>query len=185
MKNCGFDYPTGRITVNLAPADIRKEGPLYDLPVLMSVLISSGQLGACLGDSAFLGELSLFGELRPVNGVLPMCLKAKQAGLQKFMFPPKRGRGRVGTGAYSISGSKPYSADRASERPYSPGLPPLPLLLRMTPFPAGFLPGKRTASGQARLGGRGGRRTQHPFDRPSRLREKHAGQKASLHPSRA
>lgn len=89
LKNCGFDYPTGRITVNLAPADIRKEGPLYDLPVLMSVLISSGQLGACLGDSAFLGELSLFGELRPVNGVLPMCLKAKQAGLQKFMFPPK------------------------------------------------------------------------------------------------
>ena len=89
LKNCGFDYPTGRITVNLAPADIRKEGPLYDLPVLMSVLISSGQLGACLGDSAFLGELSLFGEPRPVNGVLPMCLKAKQAGLQKFMFPPK------------------------------------------------------------------------------------------------
>lgn len=87
LKNCGFDYPTGRITVNLAPADIRKEGPLYDLPVLMSVLISSGQLGACLGDSAFLGELSLFGELRPVNGVLPMCLKAKQAGLQKIYVP--------------------------------------------------------------------------------------------------
>lgn len=131
LKNCGFDYPTGRITVNLAPADIRKEGPLYDLPVLMSVLISSGQLGACLGDSAFLGELSLFGELRPVNGVLPMCLKAKQAGLQKIYVPAQNAEeGALVQGLTSISGSKPYSADRASERPYSPGS-------RLSPFSSG------------------------------------------------
>ncbi len=61
LKNCGFDYPTGRITVNLAPADIRKEGPLYDLPVLMSVLISSGQLGAAW-------EIPLFLESFPSLG---------------------------------------------------------------------------------------------------------------------
>ena len=134
LKNCGFDYPTGRITVNLAPADIRKEGPLYDLPVLMSVLISSGQLGACLGDSAFLGELSLFGELRPVNGVLPMCLKAKQAGLQKIYVPAQNAEEARWYRAYSISGSKPYSADRASERPYSPA-PASPPSPQDDPFP--------------------------------------------------
>lgn len=87
LKNCGFDFPTGRITVNLAPADIRKEGPLYDLPVLMSLLEASGQLNCNLSGSAFLGELSLFGEVRPVNGVLPMCLKAKQSGIQKIYVP--------------------------------------------------------------------------------------------------
>ena len=63
LKNCGFDYPTGRITVNLAPADIRKEGPLYDLPVLMALLSASGQLNCNLNGSAFLGELSLFGDV--------------------------------------------------------------------------------------------------------------------------
>ena len=135
LKNCGFDYPTGRITVNLAPADIRKEGPLYDLPVLMSVLISSGQLGACLGDSAFLGELSLFGELRPVNGVLPMCLKAKQAVLQKIYVPAQNAEEGAlvqGLTVYPVPNLTALIEHLSGRIPLAPASPPSP---QDDPFP--------------------------------------------------
>lgn len=135
LKNCGFDYPTGRITVNLAPADIRKEGPLYDLPVLMSVLISSGQLGAGLGDSAFLGELSLFGELRPVNGVLPMCLKAKQAGLQKIYVPAQNAEEGAlvqGLTVYPVPNLTALIEHLSGRIPLVPASPPSP---QDDPFP--------------------------------------------------
>ena len=135
LKNCGFDYPTGRITVNLAPADIRKEGPLYDLPVLMSVLISSGQLGAGLGDSAFLGELSLFGELRPVNGVLPMCLKAKQAGLQKIYVPAQNAEEGAlvqGLTVYPVPNLTALIEHLRGRIPLAPASPPSP---QDDPFP--------------------------------------------------
>lgn len=135
LKNCGFDYPTGRITVNLAPADIRKEGPLYDLPVLMSVLISSGQLGACLRDSAFLGELSLFGELRPVNGVLPMCLKAKQAGLQKIYVPAQNAEEGAlvqGLTVYPVPNLTALIEHLSGRIPLAPASPPSP---QDDPFP--------------------------------------------------
>lgn len=135
LKNCGFDYPTGCITVNLAPADIRKEGPLYDLPVLMSVLISSGQLGAGLGDSAFLGELSLFGELRPVNGVLPMCLKAKQAGLQKIYVPAQNAEEGAlvqGLTVYPVPNLTALIEHLSGRIPLAPASPPSP---QDDPFP--------------------------------------------------
>lgn len=135
LKNCGFDYPTGRITVNLAPADIRKEGPLYDLPVLMSVLISSGQLGAGLGDSALLGELSLFGELRPVNGVLPMCLKAKQAGLQKIYVPAQNAEEGAlvqGLTVYPVPNLTALIEHLSGRIPLAPASPPSP---QDDPFP--------------------------------------------------
>ena len=76
IKNCNFEFPSARITVNLAPADIRKEGPIYDLPLLIALLTASEQISIDVKDCAFLGELSLSGELRPINGVLPMCIKA-------------------------------------------------------------------------------------------------------------
>lgn len=90
LKNCGFVFPLGRITVNLAPADIKKEGPLYDLPILISLLASSGQLsntGFDFASSIFIGELSLSGELHGVNGVLPMILKAKESGFKNVFLP--------------------------------------------------------------------------------------------------
>ena len=61
MKNCGFDFPVSRITINLAPAGKRKEGPIYDLPLFLSLLMASGQLSCELSGSVFLGELSLSG----------------------------------------------------------------------------------------------------------------------------
>lgn len=87
MKNCGYDFPVSRITVNLAPADKRKEGPIYDLPLLMALMKASGQLDAELSDSIFVGELSLTGETRSVRGILPMAIAAKERGFQKFYVP--------------------------------------------------------------------------------------------------
>lgn len=87
MKNCGFDFPVSRITVNLAPADKRKEGPIYDLPLLIALLSASGQLSAELGNSVFLGELSLTGEVRPIRGILPMAIGAREKGFRKLFVP--------------------------------------------------------------------------------------------------
>ena len=73
IKNLGFRFPDRRITINLAPADVRKTGPVYDLPLLLALLTASGQLEEVPADAAFLGELALDGSLRPVSGVLPMA----------------------------------------------------------------------------------------------------------------
>ena len=87
LRNSGFNFPKGRITVNLAPADTRKEGAVYDLPILLGLLTASGQIIMPQKNSAFIGELSLNGELRPVNGVLPMVLAARDAGIEELYVP--------------------------------------------------------------------------------------------------
>ena len=87
IKNGGFTYPVSRITVNLAPADIKKEGSLYDLPLFVSLLKASGQLKADTEGAAFIGELSLTGDIRPVRGVLPMILAARRAGIRRVFIP--------------------------------------------------------------------------------------------------
>ena len=87
MKNCGFSYPVSRITVNLAPADVKKEGSVYDLPLLVALLKASDQLSGVPDSAAFLGELSLTGEVRPVRGVLPMVIAARDAGMQEVFVP--------------------------------------------------------------------------------------------------
>lgn len=87
MKNCGYQFPVNKITVNLAPADIKKAGPLYDLPIFIAMLLSTNQLGGNFARCAFLGELSLNGEVRPVNGVLPMVLEAKENGFENIFVP--------------------------------------------------------------------------------------------------
>ncbi len=87
IKNCGFKFPTGRITVNLAPADKKKEGAVYDLPVLLSILGASGQLGASYDNSVFLGEVSLDGRVRPVNGILAMVITALKCGITNVFVP--------------------------------------------------------------------------------------------------
>ena len=87
IRNAGLAFPVSRITVNLAPADKRKSGPMYDLPILLAILCAGGQLDASLEGSAFLGELSLDGALRPVNGVLSMALAAVEAGKTRLFVP--------------------------------------------------------------------------------------------------
>ena len=87
LKNCGFDFPVSHITMNLAPADKRKEGPIYDLPLLVALLKATGQLNANTDNCIFVGELSLSGSLRPVRGVLSMAIEAAKLGF-KHMFVP-------------------------------------------------------------------------------------------------
>jgi len=87
IKNCGFEFPQRRITVNLAPGELRKEGPVYDLPILIGVLCAAKQLPQPPEDACFIGELSLEGKLRPATGVLPMALAAKEAGMKSIYVP--------------------------------------------------------------------------------------------------
>ena len=87
VKNSGFRFPVSRLTVNLAPADKKKTGTVYDLPILVGILAASGDIAQPDADTAFIGELGLSGELRPVQGTLPMALAAERAGIKKFFVP--------------------------------------------------------------------------------------------------
>ena len=87
IKNSGADFPARRITVNLAPADLPKEGPSYDLPIALGILIASGQIQADITNSLFVGELSLDGKIRAVNGVLPQVLMARKHKLSSIFLP--------------------------------------------------------------------------------------------------
>lgn len=87
IKNCHLTFPVSRITVNIAPADIKKEGSLYDLPVFISILKAGNQLNGNTDDYAFIGELSLDGEIRKVNGVLPMLIQARKNKIKSVFIP--------------------------------------------------------------------------------------------------
>jgi len=87
IRNSYYKFPNRRITVNLAPADLKKEGPAYDLPIAIGILMSSGQLNADLSHSIFLGELSLDGKLRHTHGILPMVALARDKGLSSIFVP--------------------------------------------------------------------------------------------------
>jgi len=87
IRNSYYKFPSRRITVNLAPADLKKEGPAYDLPIAIGILMSSGQLSADLSGSIFLGELSLDGKVRHTHGILPMVALARDRGLSTVFVP--------------------------------------------------------------------------------------------------
>lgn len=88
IKNSGFQYPAKRITVNLAPADTKKEGPVFDLAAAVGIIAASGQLENKLyKDYVIVGELSLDGELRHVNGIMSLLISAMQDGNKKFIIP--------------------------------------------------------------------------------------------------
>ena len=86
-KACAFDWPVSRLTVNLAPADTKKAGTAYDLPILLSILAAAGEIDAPPDNALFFGELSLTGELRPVCGALSMALAARDAGFKTVFVP--------------------------------------------------------------------------------------------------
>ena len=87
MKNNSMEFPVGRITVNLSPADKKKEGPIYDVPILVALLLATGQLSADVSKAAFFGELSLSGKVRKVNGALPMAIEARDSGFTDLYVP--------------------------------------------------------------------------------------------------
>jgi len=87
IRNSGCSFPARRITVNLAPADIKKAGPAYDLPIAIGILLSSEQIYADVSATLFLGELSLDGSLRHTNGILPMAALAQEKGFPEVFVP--------------------------------------------------------------------------------------------------
>lgn len=87
VKNNGCHFPVSRITVNLAPADKKKAGTVYDLPILVGILSANGDIERPSADCAFFGELSLTGELRPVTGALPMAIAAERSGIRHLFVP--------------------------------------------------------------------------------------------------
>ena len=88
LKNSGMGFPDQRITVNLAPADLKKEGPAFDLPIALAILACMGKIpSSALDGLAIIGELSLDGALRPVRGALPMVISALEAGVKRFLLP--------------------------------------------------------------------------------------------------
>ncbi len=88
IKNSGAEFPAKRITVNLAPADLPKAGPAYDLPIAIGILSASGQLGTIPKESLFIGELSLDGSLRHTNGILPLAMMLSVSTGSKDIFVP-------------------------------------------------------------------------------------------------
>ncbi|MGN1081271.1 MAG: YifB family Mg chelatase-like AAA ATPase, partial [Acutalibacteraceae bacterium] len=87
LKNCGFEFPVSRITVNLAPAGIQKEGPVYDLPILMAILKATEQIKLNIDDCLFIGELSLKGDIQKARGLLAMAIEAAKHGFRRFFVP--------------------------------------------------------------------------------------------------
>ncbi len=87
IKSCGAKFPVSRITVNLAPANLRKEGTVYDLPIFLGILAANEDIKSLPEKAAFLGELSLSGTLRPIVGVLPMAMAAARNGIETLYVP--------------------------------------------------------------------------------------------------
>jgi len=87
LRNAGFRYPMARITINLAPADLRKAGPSYDLPIALGILVASEQLEADLSDAIVTGEIALDGALRPTQGILPIAGAARSRGFKRVILP--------------------------------------------------------------------------------------------------
>jgi len=86
IKNSEFEFPMQRITVNLAPADIKKEGPIFDLSIALAILVASKQVKPdLLNEYLIMGELSLDGSIKPVNGMLPIALMAKKSSKKKII----------------------------------------------------------------------------------------------------
>jgi len=111
IANTGYTFPLKRITVNLAPADVRKEGSAFDLPIAVGILAATEQIGvARLGKVVVLGELGLEGAIRPVRGALPVALAARAAGVDALVLP-KENLGEAGV----VSGLRVLGASGLAE----------------------------------------------------------------------
>lgn len=133
LKQSGFSFPRGHVAVNLAPANIRKAGSSYDLPIALSVLVSSGQIPySHLENTVVVGELSLGGEVRPVQGILSAAVMAKQAGLHTIIVPDKNKNeaaavpGLMVFGVHSLRELADHLLDIAPLRPINSIQPPTP-----------------------------------------------------------
>jgi len=126
IKNCGFAFPVSRITVNLAPAHLKKVGTLYDLPILVGILCAGEQLRLKEDGCAFLGELSLSGQLRPCAGMLPMALCAKREGVKALFVPAENAPEATlaeGPAVYPVRDVEQLVRHLTGEEPIKPAAP--------------------------------------------------------------
>ena len=129
VKNNGFRFPVSRMTVNLAPADKKKAGTVYDLPMLVGILAATGEIKKPAADCAFLGELSLTGELRPVTGALPMAIAAAREGIRKLFVPAENGSEAAfaeGVSVYPVETVAQLLKHLKGEELLTPAEPPRP-----------------------------------------------------------
>lgn len=126
IKNSGFKFPVSRITVNLAPAGTRKSGTLYDLPMLVGILAATKSIPRPDKDSAFLGELSLEGLVRPVNGVLSMAMTAAECGINKLYVPAENAKEATlaqGPQIYPVESVAQLARHLSGEEVIAPAIP--------------------------------------------------------------
>lgn len=126
-KACAFDWPVSRVTVNLAPADTKKAGTAYDLPILLSILAAAGEVDPPPQDAVFFGELSLSGELRPVCGALSMALAARDAGFRTVYVPAQNAAEAAyasGVTVYPVPSLNALFAHLGGRTPLPPCPPP-------------------------------------------------------------
>lgn len=127
IKNNGYRFPVSRMTINLAPADKKKAGTMYDLPMLIGILSASGDIEDPGDDCAFIGELSLTGELRPVQGALPMAIEAMRSGVKKLYVPYDNGPEAAFAREISVYPVKDVAQlikHLKGEKPIEPAAPP-------------------------------------------------------------
>ena len=110
MSTCGYPFPVGKIVMNLAPAAVKKTGPLYDVPILLAIMSAKGYLPEPGEKQAFLGELALDGRLRPVRGVLSMVLQAREDGIEEIFLP----KANAEEGA-AVEGIRVYGAEHIND----------------------------------------------------------------------
>ncbi|MBP7773378.1 MAG: ATP-binding protein, partial [Bacteroidia bacterium] len=105
LRNCKFNNPRHEITVNMAPADIRKEGSAYDLPIALGILAGSAQVNQeRLGEYVIMGELSLDGGVQPIKGVLPIAIQAQKEGFKGVILPAANAREAAIVGGLEVYG---------------------------------------------------------------------------------
>lgn len=127
INNCGFFFPIHRVTVNLAPADIKKEGSSFDLPIAIGILGANGDLKREeLNDTLIVGELSLDGRVRPVKGALPIAVAARSRGVQRLLAPEENAREAAVVTGLDVH---PVSSLRAVVELLNSDKPPLPLIV--------------------------------------------------------
>jgi magnesium chelatase family protein len=107
IKNSNINFESRRIVVNLAPANTKKEGSLFDLPIAVGILIATENICNCnIEKTVFIGELSLDGKINKVNGVLPMCIEAKKLGIKRFVLPKENAKEAAVVDGIEILGVK-------------------------------------------------------------------------------
>ena len=188
LKNCGYDIPPTHITINLAPADIKKEGSGFDLPMALGIVGAYGGLTKKeMTDCLFVGELSLDGGVRGVRGALPIAIEARGKKIARMVVPEANAKEAAmvaGLDVYPVrslldvihfvNSGNGIVPDQGRRRLASARVAAVLRRLQRRPRPA---------DRQARHRDRLRRRPQHPHDRPARLRQDHAGQAHAHHPA--